>query len=1178
MADRKKLYDNLLKSNKITTAEIGDFDTFNSLLSDSTNAAKLYKNLTKDGLFTKDELGDEQTFISLTIPDRPMPQNKQTKVEPPVEEKQPGIQKIEWKGDPIVEGLKAREDVAAWTSAENFANYRVKQENEYADLANKKIQEFEYKGQQLPEKHSAEVNILNEQYKTESDALAADYKTKSEKINEKYEKSFPKAKTKQEYDALRKEQEQALQSEYEAYTAKFTEREQKYKEQYQKLSDGFNKEKEQYNKEAEALNKEFTANGEDRKVRTKLIDPKSVGDIQSYFDNAPNDYAGKKEFVRKYVDEAVDDYIYKNGEANAKQYKEELYAVINEKLLFDKDGKVTNYALKNQAEIGKQKLRDRFNEISAKKIEWDRKAGIRPGQYPRVQFEENPYAQEFANLAMAVENYDKILAIPEPKKAGDKSGSFFGGLGDNIAQTAINVFTNGFAEMMKSAHILDIAGKSKSGEPLSESEQAILDSMALMGTATEKLSEGTSSWYKAGAAGAKSIEWMTSMATTSGIYNSVFKGVLKKLGYKVGQKAIMKNLPKFIVAEAAGALARVPAQVPFYTDVIQRNTNIKAEQGAVPGTVSGKAYLPEESFGKTVVKGIYSQWAENFGEMGGKYLDLAGKAGKAKVVELLAKKFNLGVFGKVGGSKVARGIKQATSRLGIDQPFGELGEEKISEILHWVDGSTKPEDFFDREQNWVTFLSVATMIAPFQTIRAFGRVSDEKSVTDFLNKDQINTLNSITGLKDIQTKAKKLGQFVLDNDLQDNFDQQEMIAKYVWDSQQNQVAEEMNKPQTETLETDGRYSHGNFEVSREVAQEAIENADSIEELQQIGIAETDLELKKQAAAKANTLTLLEQEEKRFDKEIEDAGVNEAQLEQVQKEHAKRKALILSGKQIEEPVKEKETTKDTEIKTEISDTQLTPELTGETKVEGVKETVQPELSKVGKDLKKQFDQFSKKAKNALPTVIVDSIDQLPTDVRQRMGKLSENAKVQAFVDPKTNTAYFVAQNIPKDKVLAKWVHEQGIHRGMEVLMPNQKDRSALFNKVFDSVGVDKIKASLPKVYGAKFDKGSLSKEGIAEEYMAHLAEKIITEKDLTPEEKSVWQKIKEYIEKIIRKTYGKAKLTDKEIAEVIRASVKSIYSEEKVKPKQSIQDYIENNKTEIFSQLKANGTIKVKGEC
>lgn len=61
----KTLYENLLKSGRVTSQEIGDFQTFCTLTKDPENIIKLYKNLRNDKFFKIEEIGNEETFLSL---------------------------------------------------------------------------------------------------------------------------------------------------------------------------------------------------------------------------------------------------------------------------------------------------------------------------------------------------------------------------------------------------------------------------------------------------------------------------------------------------------------------------------------------------------------------------------------------------------------------------------------------------------------------------------------------------------------------------------------------------------------------------------------------------------------------------------------------------------------------------------------------------------------------------------------------------------------------------------------------------------------------------------------------------------------------------------------------------------------------------------------------------------
>ena len=56
------LYNNLVKTKRVTTDYLGDFTSFNTLLSDPAKARKLHSDLIKKG-FTEDEIGNQEDFL-----------------------------------------------------------------------------------------------------------------------------------------------------------------------------------------------------------------------------------------------------------------------------------------------------------------------------------------------------------------------------------------------------------------------------------------------------------------------------------------------------------------------------------------------------------------------------------------------------------------------------------------------------------------------------------------------------------------------------------------------------------------------------------------------------------------------------------------------------------------------------------------------------------------------------------------------------------------------------------------------------------------------------------------------------------------------------------------------------------------------------------------------------------
>ena len=60
--NKQALYNNLIKSGRVTENEIGTYDTFSANMADSANVSKLYQGLRKNDLFKEDELGTYDTF------------------------------------------------------------------------------------------------------------------------------------------------------------------------------------------------------------------------------------------------------------------------------------------------------------------------------------------------------------------------------------------------------------------------------------------------------------------------------------------------------------------------------------------------------------------------------------------------------------------------------------------------------------------------------------------------------------------------------------------------------------------------------------------------------------------------------------------------------------------------------------------------------------------------------------------------------------------------------------------------------------------------------------------------------------------------------------------------------------------------------------------------------------
>ena len=144
-----------------------------------------------------------------------------------------------------------------------------------------------------------------------------------------------------------------------------------------------------------------------------------------------------------------------------------------------------------------------------------------------------------------------------------------------------------------------------------------------------------------------------------------------------------------------------------------------------------------------------------------------------------------------------------------------------------------------------------------------------------------------------------------------------------------------------------------------------------------------------------------------------------------------------------------------------------------------------------------------------------------------------------------------RGIPVDVFAAmKWTHEIGGHRGLRKLIPDQAKLNALLDAVTASVGAERIGQAI----GTGYDNRSARVQ--AEEYLAHLAERVASGESLTFKERRIWRRVVEAIRQALR-DLGRTlrgtsllqaeRLTDVEIARVVREAVRGVRGESRTRP-------------------------------
>ncbi|MEE0969940.1 MAG: LPD38 domain-containing protein [Clostridia bacterium] len=166
-----------------------------------------------------------------------------------------------------------------------------------------------------------------------------------------------------------------------------------------------------------------------------------------------------------------------------------------------------------------------------------------------------------------------------------------------------------------------------------------------------------------------------------------------------------------------------------------------------------------------------------------------------------------------------------------------------------------------------------------------------------------------------------------------------------------------------------------------------------------------------------------------------------------------------------------------------------------------------------------------------------------DVHNRMvsNALNKGEKVAGWFERANGKVYFYMPNLDNEKEIDNtYIHEVVAHKGVLSLLGEERF-NVLCDKVWKMMPItEKVKFfSYPGV--ADIENEQDRQRAAADEYIAHLAEK----QNLTPEEKTIWDNIvkafRELLDKALNGIIGKAKLTDKDIADLIRASYANLKS-------------------------------------
>ncbi|WP_319764544.1 PLxRFG domain-containing protein [Maridesulfovibrio sp.] len=155
-----------------------------------------------------------------------------------------------------------------------------------------------------------------------------------------------------------------------------------------------------------------------------------------------------------------------------------------------------------------------------------------------------------------------------------------------------------------------------------------------------------------------------------------------------------------------------------------------------------------------------------------------------------------------------------------------------------------------------------------------------------------------------------------------------------------------------------------------------------------------------------------------------------------------------------------------------------------------------------EVKEVISKLETASVNAGRTEVVQSVEDLPQHIQDEFNATGGGVLEAAYHDGKT---YIVADSIPNSKrAVQLWMHEQGVHHGLRGFF-GEKDLKQFLSKVHLSAAKSSIYKNIVDLYGLDINKAE-DRQMAAEEYLAHVGEKVGAGEALSGREKSIWQQI------------------------------------------------------------------------
>ena len=373
-----------------------------------------------------------------------------------------------------------------------------------------------------------------------------------------------------------------------------------------------------------------------------------------------------------------------------------------------------------------------------------RSGGMSDAQQRTLQGADSELQSEISKLEAAkkaMSNAEEIIAEADKSVQERKFPGFVKGIargfGDKLFD--VNTWDMGVSDTKNSIELLKALRKYDEGEPLSESEQMLLDAKSVELATNAYFGSYIGRGYKAGSVTAQSLPFMLEMAVNpaSTLGESTQSMLARYALSRFAKKGATRAAQKF-ATKAAGAAGRAlgdiagsavmagtSGAVRVAGDAIDRHVgDIETDMDGQGQTVF--AGHDTESLGKSIAKAFASTAIENHSEMLGEYfapaLGIVSKLGR-KGMEKFGLKNVVDFVDDVSATDAAKLIADFQKRTKWHGTIGEYAEEVAGNIENAIlvgDNTLDASDdtgVFNLDQNIDTFLGVALMGGVFSAVR-----------------------------------------------------------------------------------------------------------------------------------------------------------------------------------------------------------------------------------------------------------------------------------------------------------------------------------------------------------------------------------------------------------------------------------------------------------------------------